>query len=232
MNLINDRVSEDAFGFRSILELGGGEPVGHTTAPPNLCVASSLSEFSLIESPLKNIMLHFWQPSAALRQLIAQTNFEDLPEYEAIIDCADLSQVILDQKNSLCRQFFRQFAEIFQAFAVISKSESLKIQLCKTAEQPCPLFHVDRLKYRLLCTLRGPGTEWLDDRAVRRKFLGRGNNRKIVRHEAVVYEVEPFQVCILKGEAFRGGYGRGVVHRSPPVPPAVGGRWYLRVDIG
>ena len=208
---LHDRASEDAFGFRSILELGGGELVGPDAAPPNLCVASLISEISGIEPTLKNILLHFWQPSETLIQLIDQTNFSDLPECEAIINCANISAFILDQKNSLSRKLFGELAEVFQAFSAMTKSESLNIQLCKTSEQPCPLFHVDRLKYRLLCTLRGPGTEWLDDRAVRRKFLGRGDNRKIVRHEAVVYEVEPFQVCILKGEAFRGGYGRGVL---------------------
>lgn len=83
----------------------------------------------------------------------------------------------------------------------------------------CPRFHVDRTRLRLLCTYRGPGTEWLPDEEVDRGALeGRQPNDRI-QHGAQPRALEPFWVGLFKGECFPGNAGRGQVHRSPAVPP-------------
>jgi len=83
---------------------------------------------------------------------------------------------------------------------------------------------------RLLCTFRGPGTDWLPNNMVNRKRLGCGDNKKIVKTKAILQQVKPFQICILKGEVFTGNRGEGVVHRSPAVSDRKKGRWFMRVD--
>ncbi|WP_200241836.1 DUF1826 domain-containing protein [Lamprobacter modestohalophilus] len=83
----------------------------------------------------------------------------------------------------------------------------------------CPRFHVDRTRLRLLCTYRGPATEWLPDEEVDRVALeGRQPNDQIQRG-AQPRALEPFWVGLFKGECFPGNAGRGQVHRSPAVPP-------------
>ena len=87
----------------------------------------------------------------------------------------------------------------------------------------CPRFHVDRVGIRLLCTYRGPGTEWLDDSAADRDFLGaRGGGLSdaasgLVRDPRGVHAVPPFAVAVLKGDRWQGNAGRGIIHRSPAV---------------
>jgi hypothetical protein len=103
--------------------------------------------------------------------------------------------------------------------------------LMRTLGRTCPLFHVDRVSLRMLCTFRGPGTEWLADADVTRKGLGHGDNAKVMGPGAVIYSVPAFHLCVLKGDAYKGNTGRGIVHRSPSVPSNNGGRWYLRVDF-
>jgi hypothetical protein len=74
----------------------------------------------------------------------------------------------------------------------------------------CPLFHSDRVALRLLCTYRGPVTQWLDA-------------------AGLIDQAAPFDVVLLKGDEWpdRGG---GVRHRSPEVAPREAPRVLLAID--
>jgi hypothetical protein len=112
--------------------------------------------------------------------------------------------------------WLRTLAELH---AVLADADRLGLRLCLTRGQPCPRFHVDRVGLRLICTLRGPGTQWLDHADVDRRHLGvRGptDTPDLLRPGAVVRRLEPFDVGIFKGESWPGNAGRGAVHRSPP----------------
>jgi hypothetical protein len=85
------------------------------------------------------------------------------------------------------------------------------------ADDGCRRFHVDHTRLRLLCTYRGPGTEWLaHDQVDRQALAAHQPNDAILRHGQPRH-LEPFWVGVLKGERFPGNAGRGLVHRSPPV---------------
>lgn len=93
----------------------------------------------------------------------------------------------------------------------------------------CPGWHVDRTGIRLLCTLRGPGTEWLDDAGIDRRGLPDsaaplGTLLPPTGHAA------PGDIVLLKGAAWQGNDGRGAIHRSPAMPPGAGPRWLLALD--
>ncbi|MEA3641396.1 MAG: DUF1826 domain-containing protein [Lamprobacter sp.] len=83
----------------------------------------------------------------------------------------------------------------------------------------CPKFHVDRTRLRLLCTYRGPGTEWLPDEEVDRAALEDRQPNAQIQRGAQPRALQPFWVGLFKGECFPGNAGRGQVHRSPAVPP-------------
>lgn len=102
----------------------------------------------------------------------------------------------------------------------------------------CPRLHVDRVGIRLLCTYRGPGTEWVEDASVDRCFLGAASGGKPDEASGLLlpgYRIEaipPFAVALLKGSLWQGNGGRGIVHRSPAVAPSDAPRILLAMDAG
>jgi hypothetical protein len=100
----------------------------------------------------------------------------------------------------------------------------------------CPRFHVDRTDIRLLCTYRGPGTEWLESEAAERRRLGHGagglddEHSGLIRSKAGVGQVAAFAIALLKGELWQGNDHRGAIHRSPAVPEANAPRVLLALD--
>lgn len=105
----------------------------------------------------------------------------------------------------------RLFAALLGANAVHGRLEAIDGNACR-------LFHADHVGLRLLCTYAGPGTEWVPDAAVDRTKLG--TNAAAVPNRAAVRHVPRFAVALLKGEAWPGNAGRGVVHRSPEASAA------------
>jgi hypothetical protein len=105
-----------------------------------------------------------------------------------------------------------------------------------TASATCPRFHVDRTGLRLLCTYRGPGTEWLADEDADRSRLGAGAAGRpdacsgLLRSGARIRTVPPFAVVLLKGSAWPGNEARGAIHRSPAVPCGAGPRVLVALD--
>jgi hypothetical protein len=97
----------------------------------------------------------------------------------------------------------------------------------------CRLFHVDKMRLRLLCTYSGMGTEWLPNNFVNRKELGKGCNSKIVLSENSVRHFNCFDVGLLKGEFYPRNQNNGVVHRSPPIENSKQNwRVLLKIDSG
>ena len=93
----------------------------------------------------------------------------------------------------------------------------------------CRLFHQDYYRQRLLCTLRGPGTEWVDHDNVNRNALGKGHNDAIVKDHQKIHRAEAYDVLLLKGKRY--GNGRlSDVHRSPPIAHENTTRVLLKID--
>ena len=108
----------------------------------------------------------------------------------------------------------RRLADLFFS---VGETRAVTMRLVTTDEDGCRRFHADSTSLRLLCTYRGPGTEWLTDEQVDRSAQRAGAaNDDIVRFgEPSAFA--PFWVGILKGTAYPGNAGRGLVHRSPPI---------------
>ncbi|MEL7046373.1 MAG: DUF1826 domain-containing protein [Pseudomonadota bacterium] len=79
----------------------------------------------------------------------------------------------------------------------------------------CRRFHTDRTNLRLLCTYRGPGTEWLTEAQVDRDAECANAGNEAILRNGEPSQLRPFWVGILKGTAFPGNASQGVVHRSP-----------------
>ena len=100
----------------------------------------------------------------------------------------------------------------------------------------CPGFHVDRTGIRLLCTYRGPGTQWIDDRHADRSKLGPGSGglpdhlSGLFGPGTQVQEAALGDVVLLKGSIWQGNEGRGAIHRSPAVDLAQAPRVLVAMD--
>lgn len=102
----------------------------------------------------------------------------------------------------------------------------------------CPRLHVDRVGIRLLCSYRGPGTEWVEDTSVDRRFLGAASGGQpdalsgllLAGHR--IEAIPPFAVALLKGSLWQGNDGRGIVHRSPAIAADEAPRVLLAMDAG
>jgi hypothetical protein len=83
-----------------------------------------------------------------------------------------------------------------------------RLEVCSAAM--CPKFHADRVALRMLCTYRGPGTQWIDPE--------HEDPQAAIEGRAIA-QAAAFDVVLLKGHAWPGNDGHGAVHRSPDVAP-------------
>jgi len=102
-------------------------------------------------------------------------------------------------------------------FFDISEERDVTLRLETIVDDGCRRFHVDRTHLRLLCTYRGPGTEWLTDAQVDREAQANGAPNDCIIRVGEPSRFQPFWVGVLKGDAYPGNAGHGLVHRSPPI---------------
>lgn len=118
---------------------------------------------------------------------------------------------------------------LMSTFEATTLSGAFKLQLEIVNHDMCCLFHQDYYRQRLICTLKGPGTEWLDHDNVNRAALGKGDNDAIVKDMAKVHRANTHDVLLLKGAKYGGG-ATSVIHRSPPIAHQKGLRVLLKLD--
>jgi hypothetical protein len=127
-------------------------------------------------------------------------------------------------------------AVLVDMFSCLFDLHEVGLRLAALDSAMCPRFHTDRTLCRLVTTYGGPGTEWLADNQVDRTRLGSGNAGLQDAQSGVFRRIEDIQqlsageVGLLKGEAWAGNEGAGLVHRSPTIMQAQK-RLLLTLDI-
>jgi hypothetical protein len=110
-------------------------------------------------------------------------------------------------------------------FSCLFELDRVGLRLAPLTRSMCPKFHVDRVCCRLITTYAGTGTEWLPDGQVDRRKLGTGSgglsdaDSGLYPSPDAIQVLAPGDVALLKGEAWEGNEGAGLVHRSPAVAP-------------
>ncbi|WP_437936980.1 DUF1826 domain-containing protein [Sorangium sp. So ce341] len=111
---------------------------------------------------------------------------------------------------------------LISVFADLTGCPRIGVRLARLDKPMCPRLHADMVTVRLVTTYVGPGTEWAEHADVRRDRLGHRSNgvpdevSGVLRAGARLRRMAPFDVGLLKGEAWPGNRDRGAVHRSPP----------------
>ena len=131
-----------------------------------------------------------------------------------------LERLYNDLPNGCCTVckdvFIQDIVRLCSLFSRVKKNTRMTIQLEIVHTNKCRLFHEDYYRQRLLCTYRGPGTEWLHHSNVNREALGKGCNEKIVKDFSAIKRANTFDVIIIKGASYEIGE-LSIVHRSPPI---------------
>lgn len=111
--------------------------------------------------------------------------------------------------------------------------DAIALRLMVLDRAMCPRFHTDFTGIRLLCTWKGPGTQWLSSDYADRSKLGEGSRgladlkSGLIRDPRGIGEVPAFAIALLKGEAWENNAGKGIIHRSP----ALGSTGKMRIAL-
>lgn len=164
----------------------------------------------------------------------------DLFEHRATLDVErlDPSDLLQPVSNSLARRFLAQdITSLARDFGAALGRRHLHGQLRVLAHDGCRKLHTDNVIVRLLCTYAGPGTQWVRNEDVVRDNLAQIDvdldtaNRSVLRVADAVRQCTTGDVLLLKGEAFAGNDGLGVVHRSPPIAERSLRRLVFKIDL-
>jgi hypothetical protein len=109
-----------------------------------------------------------------------------------------------------------------EVLAELTGCERIGVRLSRVSSALCPRFHVDHVTVRLVCTYVGPGTEFISNGEVDRRWLGHAaqgvadEESGLLRCPQAIEAAAPGDLVLLKGEAWPEQFGKGAVHRSPP----------------
>ena len=129
---------------------------------------------------------------------------------QARLDSSKLVMILIEDIHKLVNMF----CDLFDLTRLGLRLTSLKHAMC-------PRFHVDNVPCRLITTYQGIATEWLPHNDADRGKLGVGNKGKpdsqsgIYQDETDIQQLSQGDVALLKGEAWVGNEGKGLIHRSP-----------------
>ncbi|WP_170167090.1 DUF1826 domain-containing protein [Paracoccus methylarcula] len=93
-------------------------------------------------------------------------------------------------------------AELARRAADVTGAMMVDLRLDVSSGQPCPKWHLDAVSARLLCTLRGAGTQF---------GPARPNG-----DPANIWQMRPGDVGMFRGRLWPGNGISGILHRSPP----------------
>ncbi|MBX9913037.1 MAG: DUF1826 domain-containing protein [Pseudomonadaceae bacterium] len=103
---------------------------------------------------------------------------------------------------------------LLSAYACLLGAKRIGLRLRILEQAMCPRFHVDHVPLRLITSYAGAGSQWLREDAMSRASLADAEAQQVSEIEQVAVGA----VALVKGEKWLGNEGRGLIHRSPPVP--------------
>ncbi|QHQ35807.1 DUF1826 domain-containing protein [Algicella marina] len=182
-----------------------------TFAIPRIATAMNSSTDARVLQTLgmEGVSLALWErslPDELARELDALPP-ERLPRMRRRLAVRHVSRAIRqsceDADAGACS---KQLADVVQELSKLAMgvfaSPMLELRLDVTDGQPCPKWHVDAVSGRLLCTLRGPGTEYGP--------IGPGGKPESIHRMA------RGAVGVFRGALWPGQELAAIVHRSPP----------------
>jgi hypothetical protein len=129
----------------------------------------------------------------------------------------DLSQVARAYSNlEGYEQFVADVALLVGAYSCLLGARRVGVRLRALDKSMCPRFHVDHVPVRLITTYVGVASEWLSKGGMPRSRLG--DPAAEPQDPALINQLRPGDVALMKGEKWLGNEGAGIIHRSPQPP--------------
>jgi hypothetical protein len=177
--------------------------------------------------PGRNLALWERAPDGAIVDEVAALPANAFPDVRGPVSAARAEASLADllaSRGCAAADFpawHADMADLVRRFCALAGGRPVIARLETMTDAVCPRFHVDRTHLRLLCTYRGPATEWLANAQVDRDALAQGlPNEAMLRADTAdrtPRRWQAFWVGIMKGEDYPGNAGNGLVHRSPPL---------------
>lgn len=203
----------------------------HPAPPPRRCAlaVSAAAPEVLREILQPEVNLVIWSRSlpAGLRTGLIPMLLA-APFSAVVEDAPDPAVAALGAKLPVAApsDLLRDITDLAKSFAAIAGTGAVRIRLEAITGRACYRWHADAVGLRLLCTYRGPGTQWLP-------LAGGALAARALDPRALPCSRERIAtgaVAILKGEGFPGNAGNGCIHRSPPAGAGARARLLLCID--
>ncbi len=152
---------------------------------------------------------------AGVYQDVAKSSLDQLPAFRLESAALAALDAALAPHTAATPTLAADIAELAKLYARLLRLARVRVRLETVTTDACSLFHIDRIRLRLLATYVGPGTDWLDASAApdeRTRRLPEG------------------AVALLKGSLWPGS--PGWPHRSPPIAGTGQQRLLLSIDEG
>jgi hypothetical protein len=206
--------------------------------PPSLSRSDSLLDLTAIFAPQTRLAILERAPDSrisAYLDALAERGELRLG-LRCVIDAGTAPELKQWAPEAGRRALEEDIAFISGAYGELLGCARVGLRLEVLGKAMCPRFHVDHTGIRLLCTYRGGGTEWLDERYADRRWLGAAaqgqadEDSGLICSAQGIHHIAPFALALLKGDAWQGNAGQGLIHRSPVVSAALAPRVVLALD--
>ena len=157
--------------------------------------------------------------SAVNNFLISNNRFQLLTALSPQDACSRIHQAL--GGSDAMSPLSENIAELVDMFCCLFDLEKAGLRLMALDKAMCPRFHADKVFCRLVTTYQGSATEWLPHNNIDHSKLGHGSEGKsdelsgLFRTVNDIEQLELGDVALLKGDAWEGNEGAGLVHRSP-----------------
>jgi hypothetical protein len=206
-------------------------------ASPHVVTGTSASVLARVREPGVNLAI--WlrdDPERASRTWPKRrAAFDDLSAVRVAVDAitaaeGDVAGRVLPAglPEAVAGLVRRDVNRLVRVLRSVVATPRVRVKLHRCDGDECRLFHVDHIGVRLITTYAGPGTDWVEDGAVRRQHLGGAGvrsrapvtiNDAIVADWTRVHRIPRFAVAAFRGGRAPAGWSEAapIVHRSPPI---------------
>ena len=118
-------------------------------------------------------------------------------------------------------ELIQSVSTLAEMFCYLFEQESLGFRMHLLDRAMCPRFHRDYVPCRLVMTLRGASTHWLDEESA---SLALSEDS----YDGAFNSLDAGDIALLKGAGWFGNEAKGLVHRSPSIDQ---GDWRLFLSM-
>ncbi|MBK1696584.1 hypothetical protein CKO21_04925 [Rhodovibrio salinarum] len=165
--------------------------------------------------------------------------FDGLPAFDVlggVVSVRAEARAAIDRSalagSAMGRWLESDIAGLCCRYAAVTGGGRMHVRLAAIDDDACRYFHVDRLSMRLLCTYRGPGTQWVAPETSVRGTGGPEVTSVLEAAPHLIRQVPTRSIALFRGRT-PDTQSPGLLHRSPP--PAQGNdnhRLVLTVSTG